>query len=124
MNPPRIGGASSKSASDAQSTRREATMRCFFCTNPMTAERAAQSNVCLPCGTRELERLYPKPSLATETKKVVRCWRRSTPEEWAVQASGNLQYRAPAGDYYYVHPALPGQAFNTRKQAAEAALGH
>lgn len=56
-------------------------MRCFFCTNPMTAERAAQSNVCVPCGTRELERLYPKPSLTTETKKVVRCWRRSTPED-------------------------------------------
>lgn len=61
-------------------------------------------------------------ALKAESARVVRHWRRSSPEEWALQASASLKYRAPEGHYFYVHPAIPNKAFPTRKRAAEAAL--
>jgi hypothetical protein len=62
-------------------------------------------------------------ALKAEAKLVVRCWQRHTWEQWAVQASASLKYRAPEGCFYYVHPALPNKAFPKRKLAAEAAVG-
>lgn len=61
--------------------------------------------------------------LKAEMKRVVRCWQSYSNESRNIMASISLQYRTQAGEYFYVHPAMPRVAFKKRKLAAEAAIG-
>jgi hypothetical protein len=63
--------------------------------------------------------------LAAEARRVVRHFQRFTPEQRADHASsGRLGHRQrqAVGEFFYVHPDLPGRAFPTRRAAARAAL--
>lgn len=64
-------------------------------------------------------------ALKAEAKRVVRCWQAYTSEQRSnCMASLSLGYqqRRAFGEYYYVHPDVPGKAFPRRKLAAEAAM--
>ena len=61
-------------------------------------------------------------ALKAEAKRVIRCWQRYDHEQRSLLASANLKYRSGEGEFYYVHPDVPGKAFHKRKLAAEAAL--
>jgi hypothetical protein len=61
-------------------------------------------------------------ALKSESARVVRHWQSYSVEARTIMASGNLQYRSRAGEYFYVHPELPNVAFKKRKLAAQAAI--
>ncbi|MEH3063840.1 MAG: hypothetical protein PGN33_14225 [Methylobacterium radiotolerans] len=64
-------------------------------------------------------------ALKAETKRVVRCFQHYGSEVRANhQASHRLGHRQreSVGEFFYVHPDLPGRAFSKRKFAAAAAL--
>lgn len=61
-------------------------------------------------------------ALKAEAKRVIRCWQRYDHEQRSLLASASLKYRSREGEFYYVHPNVPGKAFSKRKLAAEAAL--
>lgn len=61
-------------------------------------------------------------AMKAEMKRVVRFWQSYPTESRTIMASVSLKYRSPAGEYFYVHPALPKVAFQKRTHAAEAAL--
>lgn len=61
-------------------------------------------------------------ALKAEAKRVIRCWQRYDHEQRALMASVNLKYRSPNGEFYYVHPDVPGRAFPKRRHAALAAM--
>ena len=61
-------------------------------------------------------------ALSAEAKRVIRCWQSYTWEQRASLAAANLKYRSREGEFYYVHPDVPGKAFPKRRMAAEAAL--
>lgn len=64
-------------------------------------------------------------ALSAERKRVVRMLQRYSPEQRADRASsfrlGHRQHMA-VGEYFYVHPDVPGRAYSTRTAAAKAAL--
>lgn len=64
-------------------------------------------------------------ALKTERKRVVRCFQRYSSEARANHASSHRlghRQRQAVGEFYYVHPNVPGRAFSTRMAAAVAAL--
>lgn len=64
-------------------------------------------------------------ALKAEAKKVVRCFQQYTSEQRANHAASHrlgYQQRQSVGEFFYVHPALPNTAFDTRGAAARAAL--
>lgn len=61
-------------------------------------------------------------ALKAEAKRVVRCWQRYSSEQRADLAAASLKYQSAWGEFYYVHPDVPGKAFPKRGMAAEAAL--
>ncbi len=64
-------------------------------------------------------------ALKAETKRVVRCFHAYSSETRTMHAAsfrlGPQQGKA-VGEFFYVHPDVPGIAFETRKRAAVAAL--
>jgi hypothetical protein len=64
-------------------------------------------------------------ALKAEAKKVVRCLQHYTSEQRASHAAsfrlGHRQRHA-MGEFFYIHPSVPGIAFRTRGAAAHAAL--
>jgi hypothetical protein len=63
-------------------------------------------------------------ALKAEAKRVIRCWQKYDHEQRSLLASANLKYSSPWGEFYYVHPDVPGVAFPTRGRAASAALNN
>lgn len=61
-------------------------------------------------------------AVKAEAKKVIRCWQKYTSEQRSDLAAASLKYKAAWGEFYYVHPAVPGKAFPRRKDAARAAV--
>jgi hypothetical protein len=64
-------------------------------------------------------------ALKVEMKRVVRCFQRYTHDQRAdMMSSHRLGYlqREAKGQFFYVHPDVPGLAFDTRTQAAIAGL--
>jgi hypothetical protein len=64
-------------------------------------------------------------ALKAETKLVVRNFQGYTSNQRADHAASSrlgYQQRKAVGEFFYTHPAVPGVAFATRKQAALAAL--
>ena len=64
-------------------------------------------------------------ALKAEAKKVSRCFQAYTSEQRANHAASfrlGYQQRKSVGEFFYVHPAVPGIAFSTRRKAAEAGL--
>lgn len=63
--------------------------------------------------------------LATERKRVTRCFQRYTHDQRANHAASHRlghRQRKAVGEYFYVHPDVPGLAFPTRDRAARAGL--
>lgn len=64
-------------------------------------------------------------ALKAETKRVIRCFQAYTSDQRANHASSHrlgYRQREAVGHFYYVHPDVPGLAFDTRGQAARHAL--
>jgi hypothetical protein len=64
-------------------------------------------------------------ALKAEAKKVTRCFQHYTSDQRANHASSHRlghRQRQAVGEFFYVHPAVPGLAFSTRGQAARAGL--
>lgn len=64
-------------------------------------------------------------ALKAEMKKVVRCFHAYSSECRASHAASfrlGYQQRRRTGEFYYVHPDVPGIAFSTRTRAAEHVL--
>lgn len=64
-------------------------------------------------------------ALKAETKKVVRCFHRHSSETRSnLQSSRRLTpgQRESVGEFFYMHPDLPGVCFPKRGLAAKAAL--
>jgi hypothetical protein len=64
-------------------------------------------------------------ALKAEMRRVIRCFQGYDHEQRAnMSAFLTLGYkkRHSVGEFYYVHPDLPGSAFPRRKMAAEAAM--
>ena len=64
-------------------------------------------------------------ALKAEAKKVVRCFQPYSSEQRANHAASfrvGYRQREAVGHFYYVHPAIPNRAFDTRGKAARAAL--
>ena len=64
-------------------------------------------------------------ALKAEAKRVTRCFNAYSSEARANHAASHRlghRQRVSTGDYFYVHPAFPATAFNTRGAAARAAL--
>lgn len=60
-----------------------------------------------------------------EAREVVRCFQRFAAEQRANQAASHRlghRQREAIGDYFYIHPKVPGRAFTTRRGAACAAV--
>lgn len=102
-------------------------MRCHFCKRPVEVEREALSNACAYCSGQQnaAAKSNYDTALKAEAKKVVRCWTAFTPEQRASNAANHRmhhQQRRSFGEFYYVHPGVPGVAFPKRFDAARAAL--
>lgn len=64
-------------------------------------------------------------ALKAEAKKVVRCFQPYSSDQRANHAASFLlghRQREAVGHFFYVHPSVPNRAFDTRGQAARAAL--
>jgi hypothetical protein len=64
-------------------------------------------------------------ALKAEMKRVTRCFQSYTSEQRANHADSfklGIRQRHAVGEFYYVHPDVPGKAFPKRKLAATYAL--
>lgn len=64
-------------------------------------------------------------ALKSEAKKVIRCFEVFKSDQRANHAASHRlghRQRQAVGRFYYVHPAIPGIAFDTRGAAARQAL--
>ena len=63
-------------------------------------------------------------ALKAERKRVVRCFQHYTTDQICNLAVGRASRvrLMNRGEFFYMHPDLPNVAFDTRGQAAEAAL--
>jgi len=73
-----------------------------------------------------LNRTPPGPSVVNvEARRVVRYFQKFTAEQRADRAASRRlgrQQRREVGSFFYTHPDVPGRAFDTRRQAAQAAV--
>lgn len=59
------------------------------------------------------------------TDQPIRCFQRYTSEERAGKMASHRQgfrQREAVGEFFWIHPALPGVAFSTRRAAIAAAI--
>jgi hypothetical protein len=64
-------------------------------------------------------------ALKAEMKRVTRCFQSYTSEQRANHADSfklGIRQRHAVGEFYYVHPDVPGKAFPRRKLAATYAM--